>query len=487
MVEHKELTISPTHKQQVAWDSLFDDKFLRVFFGGGAGGGKSWLGCEWLMVLAYSYPGMKAFMGRKELKRLMASTYLTFLKVLNFHGIADDWKLNGQYNYIESKSTGSRIDLLDLDLQPSDPQYDRFGSLEYSVGWIEEAGEVDFLAYDVLKTRIGRHLVKNSEGESLRGKLLITFNPTKNWLYSNVYKVHKEGKLPENYSFIQSLYKDNPYTSDTYGINLADIKDRATKERLMFGNWEYDDDPTGLIHYDAILDLFTNTVEDGFFYISADVARHGKDKTVIMVWKGLQVIEIISYEKRGVDETARAIKELAFERKIPYSRIIVDEDGIGGGVVDILRGIRGFVANSAPMTDPIQKNTENPMNDSPLRTENFRNLKAQCSYKLADTINSHLMAIDCEDERIKNMLIEELEQIKSKNADRETKRTVVGKEEIKERIGRSPDYADCLMMRMFFMFHERFYPHQVESVEMARKINEYFGKNTYRQRLNNTK
>ena len=49
----------------------------------------------------------------------------------------------------------------------------------------------------------------------------------------------------------------------------------------------------------------------------------------------------------------------------------------------------------------------------------------------------------------KEYIIADLEQIKSKNADRDKKREVVSKDEVKEHLGRSPDFGDMIMMRMF--------------------------------------
>ncbi len=51
---------------------------------------------------------------------------------------------------------------------------------------------------------------------------------------------------------------------------------------------------------------------------------------------------------------------------------------------------------------------------------------------------------------MKDDITEELEQLKAKNMDKDGKKQIVPKEDIKQAIGRSPDYADALMMRMFW-------------------------------------
>lgn len=434
-----EITLRPTAKQHEAYEALSNPEIDEVYLGGGAGGGKSWWLCESRLLNAIRYPGYKSFIGREELKRLMQSTYVTWTKVCKFHNIPEGmWKLNGQYNYIEF-TNGSRIDLLDLKFLPTDPLFERFGSLEYTDGAIEEAGEVHYMALDVLRSRVGRHLNKEFK---IRPTLAITFNPKKNWLYTRIYKPFKEGTLPKNIKFIQSLYTDNPHTADEYGQQLARITDIANRQRLKDGNWEYDNDPTALMSYDNIVDLFTNTVESSEEkYMTVDVARFGGDKITIKLWKGLKCYKIIVKQKQGTDVTASDIKMIERDEQIPRSHIVIDEDGVGGGVLDQVPGAKGFMGNATPFVDT---RTEKP--------ENFQNLRAQCSYKLAEYVNQHKMAIVCEDQNIKDMIVEELENIKSKDADKEGKKKIISKDEVKEVIGRSPDFSDNLMMRMYFEY-----------------------------------
>jgi phage terminase large subunit len=322
--------IKPTLKQHEAWNAL--KTHSNVFFGGGAGGGKSWWLCETRLVNCYLYPGYKSFIAREELKRLMASTYLTWCKVCAYHNIPkDEWTLNGQYSYIEFKN-GSRIDLLDVKFLPSDQFYECSGSLEYSDGAIEECGEINFLAYDVLKTRISRHLNKEL---GIRPTMALTANPKKNWLYTTFYEPWKAGTFPDNVKFIQALYCDNPYTAAEYEVQLQSISDKSTKERLMLGSWDYEDNPNVLIPFATINDMFSNDfVKPGKKYIAADIARYGSDRAIITVWDGLILIDYVGFNISSMVEIQNSINTLRSKYSVPASAIIADEDGIGGGVVD---------------------------------------------------------------------------------------------------------------------------------------------------------
>lgn len=443
-----ELTLKPTYKQHLAYEALKNPLIDTIFLGGGAGGGKSWWVCESRLLNAVRYPGYKSFIGREELKRLMQSTYITFTKVCAFHKVPrDSWKLNGQYNYIEFNN-GSRIDLLDLKYLPTDPLYERFGSLEYTDGAIEEAGEVDFMAYDVLKTRVGRHLNKEL---GIKPTMSISGNPKDNWTKRLFYTPYKKGILAPNIAFIQSLYKDNPHTAEEYGKQLNSMSDENNKARLRDGNWDYNNDPAALIKVDNIFDLWTNTInvsEEKFF--TGDIARYGSDLTVGMSWQGLLIKKAYIYAKQGTNITETKFKLALSDNQIPYSHAIFDEDGIGGGVIDNMDGVVGFVANSQAFENPLT-----------LIKENYASLKNQCAFTLADNVNKHKMAFapdfsietnieGMNVERFKEMVIQELKQVKQKDADKEGKLKVISKDEIKENIARSPDILDNLIMRQYF-------------------------------------
>lgn len=422
-------------KQEQCLQYLTDKETNYVIYGGAAGGAKSWTGATWLTFMCLAYPGTRWFVGRNELKRLRQSTLPTINKVTKKYSVVKgrDYTFHGTDNCFIFNN-GSRIDFLDLRYKPSDPMYERFGSIEYTGGWIEESGEVDFLAYDVLKSRVGRHM--NDEYD-LPKKLFITLNPKKNWNFTRFYLPYKEGKLNHNEKFIQALVTDNPYRESGYVETLEEIEDVGLRERLRYGNWDYDDDPLALTDYDAQCDLFTNSQvrpDPDSRYITADIALQGSDELVIGVWYGLVCVVRVAIPKSDGKLVVLTIDSLKIKHKVPNSNIIYDADGIGGFIGGFVKGAVAFHNGAAP-----------------LYGENYENIKTQLYYKLAKYVMSReiWMAAEMDDRTIEKIKAE-VAQIKSRTPDDDKKLKIIKKEEVKKNIGRSPDNTDMMMMRMYF-------------------------------------
>jgi len=426
-------------KQENAVYYLKDDETNEILYGGAAGGGKSALGCVWLIEQCQNYPGSRWLMGRAKLKTLKETTLNTFFDVSAELNVSHQFNYNQQSGVI-TWSNGSEIILKDLFLYPSDPNFDSLGSLEITGAFIDECNQVVYKAWQIVKSRI-RYKLKQF---GLIPKLLGSCNPAKNWVYSKFYHPSRKKELPKNRKFIQALPTDNPHLPKSYLQSLLELDDNS-KQRLYYGNWEYDDDPAALIDFRKLQDIFTNTfIKEGERFITADIARFGRDKTVIGVWDGYRLTKLIEYGKNSITEAANRIQELANEHEIPLSNVIVDEDGVGGGVVDIL-ACEGFVNNSRPLDNP---ETKEP--------ENYMNLKSQMYYALARLINASGLFVECNDGSIRDIIVQELEQVKQHNMDKDGKKQVLPKDKIKELLGRSPDYADMIMMRMWFEYRFKF-------------------------------
>ena len=420
-------------KQENAVYYLKDKVTKEIIYGGAAGGGKSALGCLWLIEQCQNYPGTRWLMGRSKLKNLKETTLNTFFELSSILQISNQYNYNAQ-EHIIYWNNGSEILLKDLFLYPSDPQFDKLGSLEITGAFVDECNQIVFKAWQIVTSRC-RYKLKEY---NLIPKIFGTCNPAKNWVYSVFYKPNKDKTIPEFRKLIQSLPTDNPHLPQSYLESLLKL-DNNSKQRLYYGNWEYDDDPSSLISFNKIQDLYTNSfVNEGEKYISADIARFGSDSSVIGIWNGFILEEIVTLSKNKVTEAAEKILLLAKKYQVPNSNIIVDEDGVGGGVVDILK-CNGFVNNSSPL-----KNTET------FEVENFNNLKSQCYYKLAELVNSSKIYI--KDTVYKDLINEELEQVKQYNMDKDTKKQILPKDKVKELIGRSPDFSDMIMMRCWFEY-----------------------------------
>lgn len=420
-------------KQKQVAKYWLDESVSDIVYGGSKGSGKSYLGASLIFGDALMYPNTHYFIARKKLNDLRKYTIPTIFEVFENWGLNQSYyRYDGKDNFFELYNN-SKVYLLEAKHLPSDPQYMRFGSMQMTRGMIEEAGEFESDAKENLEASIGRW--KNDK-YNLKGKLLQTCNPSKNYLYKDYYQPHKKGELEPHKKFVQAFPEDNKMLDKGYLDNLNRILSKNAKERLLKGNWEYDDNPDALCDYQNILAIFENDhVKGERKYLTADIARMGSDKAVIGVWDGWKLIELIEYDKSKITTIQNTIQALRSKHNIPKHSCIADEDGVGGGVVDNTK-IKGFVNNSKAFND-----------------ENYNNLQAQCCYKLAEIIQENQLYIECDlTNKQEESIIEDLEQLQSYKTDSEGKLKILPKEKVKDNIGRSPDYRDMLMMRSYFEY-----------------------------------
>lgn len=374
----------------------------------------------------------------------MKTTVNTYYKLWQDYNIPMSlmWKLDKKYNIFRFDNW-SEILLLDCATQPADPLFTRFGSLELTWWFIDEANEIDEQAVTILKTRIARQ--KNKE-YWLVPKLLCTFNPDQWWVKRTFYTPYKSKTLPDFRAFIPALATDNDYIDPEYITQLQNTADEVTKQRLLYWNFDWSNSEWKLFRHDEIEDLFeTNIDKKDVMYLSVDVARLWDDRTVICLWRWLECVKIIHYERNTIDEIANRIKDLESEYCISRRNIVIDSDWVWGWVADLLRWCTNFINNSRPYKFEAEKKW--------FVLRNYANLKAQCYFKLKEMMEKRLIRVYA-DWVIRDKLSEELENIFIEWIGGDGKVKIEEKKELKRRINRSPDFADAIMFRMIFLVQE---------------------------------
>ena len=412
-----------------------DPEVNDIGYGGSKGSAKSYTGASLIFGDALTYPDTHYFIARKKLNDLRKFTQPTIEEVLTDWGLDERYyNFNGQDNFY-TLYNGSKVFLLEAAHQPGDEEYERFGSIQMTRGWIEEAGELHPKAKAMLQATIGRW---KNDLYNLPGKLLVTLNPSKNFVYEDYYLANKENRLPDYRKFVQALPTDNKKLPKNYIRDLmrALKNDEKSIKRLVYGDWEYDDNPYSLYEYDHICNLYTNShvKPSGPRYLSADIAYMGADIFVITIWHGFVVEKVIAIDK--IDETAigSKLKELAEQYKIPYSNVVYDADGL-----------RKFTANSLSRLEAAKPFINNA---KPLKDQQYKNLKTECAFLLLAALKNSTIFIA--DLAFKKQIMSDLEGICREPTDDEGKIKLESKKKFKERTGRSPDYFDSLLMRFIF-------------------------------------
>jgi len=424
-------------KQLQALSYLRDDLINEVLFGGGSRGGKSWLGSKWQLFNRLTMPESNGIVAREELTKLKDTTLLTFIKVAKYYGLDDnDFVLSGQSPTAEFKN-GSRIFFREIKYIPSDPEFDRLGSYDLTDAFLDEAQQIHSKARSVLR---GRFSILEGEGWKTIPKSFYSCNPRRNWIYNDFVKPQAEGEIDSDKVFIKSLPADNPHNDQSYIDNLLKSDD-VTVQRLVYGNFEYDDDPAVLVDNDAVSDLFTNDhVKGGSKHLSADLAMQGRDKFIVAYMNG-GIIRILSdIGKTTGKQIENTLKDHMINYNVGRSNCIADSDGMGAYLESYINGIKEFHGGGRPVD----------------RT--FNNIKSECAFKLAEKINKRELKIEATDRQREEIQKQLLSCLKRDKIDVDDgKKKLISKDRMKESLGSSPDYFDALLMLMYFNLKKSYF------------------------------
>jgi hypothetical protein len=422
-----------------AWDTLHDATTELLLYGGAGYGGKTYLGCVWLLSMMITYPNTRYFVVRKKITDVIDSTIQVFWEVCQDYSLSKDlFATNEKANTITYIPTNSTIKCMECMRMPSDPLYNRFGSKNFTCGWIEEAQEIEKAAMERLDLIVGR--CKNKE-YGIKKKLLMTCNPSKNWLYTDIYRIRD--RLPARFEFIQALPTDNEFGDQNYIEGMRNSTSIVQRQRMYEGKWEYDDEPGQLVMYSWLTNLLDVYGLDGVVHCGVDPAEYGanSDQSTIQIVIGNRVLPVQAW--RGSDYKGRPEQydEWCADQVITAMQycghtweaknIVIDTVGVGSGLWSALRSkghtCTRFEGGARAMVRHGDK-------------RRYKNLRSQAYWELREKIRQGQLALDELDEQ----LADDLQGVHYQDSD--TVITIEDKKETRKRLGRSPDKADALMM-----------------------------------------
>lgn len=211
-----------------------------ILGGGAAGGGKSYLGSCWIVSSCIRFPELRAVIARKTIKSLKESTFNTVKTVMKQWGLkeGENYKINNLEGIVTFWNE-STILLKELEDLPSDGSFERLGSSEWTIGFVDEVSEISERAIEVLFSRLRwrtHHTFKTP-------RLLLTTNPCITWVRSRFVQDDDGNKVKcrEGEAYVPFKVTDNPDVGfrQIYEASLNKITDPAVRARLLEGNWDF--------------------------------------------------------------------------------------------------------------------------------------------------------------------------------------------------------------------------------------------------------
>lgn len=302
----------------------------------------------------------------------------------------------------------------------------------------------------------------------MRGKAVFIGTPKKE--SRNLQRLEKLAQTDEDWGAFHGKTADNPFIpSDEIEKARLELDFETYKQEYLA---EYVDNTGALFKFDALVDVFSNTIEnDGTGkWLIIDIADDGTDNTIFSFWNGLEEYRREAYNGLNTETIISMTREFATQERIPFSHILVDAIGVGAGVASssLLDGIIGYKSSYAPIKTEesiVVLPNVGYTRDAPLVSD-FKNLRSQCVFTLAEHVNGHKIASKVTGQ-FKEKIIEEL-PIYQDASKGDGKRMATPKDEVKEVLGRSPDHSDTWIMRMYYVVRGKMLKGETELQAQAR-------------------
>ena len=294
-------------------------------------------------------------------------------------------------------------------------------SLEnYNVYFLEEASDVSLESLNTLLPTLMRQ--KNPQ-------LYFCYNPNleDDPITTKIWEAHREDALLLE---AKPGREDNEWFSDAMVEEMERDKILDYDEYLhVWCGYPYTQGDAAILSRIDVQEAMERTLPDSTnkdpLIVGADIARYGSDRTVIVVRRGMKVLDIIIGKKWDLMYTAK--KCLDIGQHDPTTVYNIDGTGVGSGVVDKLRELNCKHVNDINF------------GANPINKEKYVNKASEMWFNLADLIKE----IDIPNNRdLKSELCS-----RQYSYDNRGRRKVEPKDEYKKRKnGVSPDLADALLL-----------------------------------------
>ena len=312
---------------------------------------------------------------------------------------------------------------------------------------VDEASGVPQNVFEVIEG-----ILTGADEHGLEAKLLMAGNPTqtsgefynsfnKNKLLYARYTVSGDTILPVDRSggsifisprvseaYRQTMARKYGRDSAVFDVRVRGLFPSMADDVVVPLAWAEAAQSVPIPHYDQVADPVT---------LSMDVARFGGDETVLAYFRKRHCLWMKVWPKTSTMQCVDILTEHYKQSEVPVGRIIVDEPGVGGGVVDAARRA-GLPITPYHGGQSVSEANGDPDEDCRM----FANRRSRDWWNVRRLFEKKLVHIPDDETLINQIASVKYEYSQNDKIQVETKR------KMRERLGEdaSPDRADALVM-----------------------------------------